>query len=179
MPSPIRWSGFGRLDILVNNAAITSTKSIWEVGMDEWDAVMAVNLRGTFIGSRAAARQMRRQGAGGRIVNIASIAGQTGGVAAGPHYAASKAGILLLTKAFARELASDRITVNAVAAAAIEGPNMQNLSQADRDRIVKSIPIGRFSRDGDVTSAVIYLASEEAGFVTGATIDVNGGLFLR
>jgi 3-oxoacyl-[acyl-carrier protein] reductase len=168
----------GRLDILVNNAARTINRSVWEISDDEWDDVLGTNLRSVFIACQLAGPLMREQRSG-RIVNLASLAGQQGGLVAGAHYAASKAGILVLTKIFARELAPYSVTVNAVAPAAIDGPIMQSLGGERIERIASSIPVGRIGTPSEVASVVSYLASEEAGFMTGATVDVNGGVFMR
>jgi len=170
---------FGGVDVMVNNAAQTIQRSVWDIPAAEWDSVMATNLRGTFFGCRIAGAYLRERGAGGRIVNLASIAGQRGGAASGAHYAASKAGILVLTKIFAAELAPDGITVNALAPAAIDGPLMAGLDDGLKGRLRQGIPVGRFGRDDGVAAACLYLASDEAGFVTGATIDINGGMFMR
>ncbi|OJY33878.1 MAG: short-chain dehydrogenase [Rhizobiales bacterium 65-9] len=169
---------FGRLDIFVNNAALTISKSVWDIDAKEWDDVLAVNLRGVFFGCRAAGRHMRERGAG-RIINLSSLAGQRGGTVAGAHYSASKAGIIALTKVFAQELASSGVTVNAIAPAAIEGP-MTKVMPADKvQAMARAIPAGRLGRDSEVGAAAVYLASDEAGFVTGSTLDINGGLFMR
>jgi 3-oxoacyl-[acyl-carrier protein] reductase len=169
---------FGRVDILVNNAARTISRSIWEIEADEWDDVLAVNLRGVLFGCQIAGPHMREQGFG-RIVNLASLAGQQGGVVAGAHYAASKAGIVVLTKIAARELAPYAVTVNAVAPAAIAGPIMDALPPERVEELARSIPVGRVGRPEEVGALVAFLASDEAGYITGATLDVNGGLFMR
>jgi 3-oxoacyl-[acyl-carrier protein] reductase len=168
----------GRLDVLVNNAAITIRRPFFEIDEEEWDEVQAVNLRGTFLGCRLAGEIMRDQGRG-RIVNLSSLAGQAGGLVNGAHYAASKGGILALTKVVARELAPYGVTVNAVAPAAIDGPVMAALTGDEVEALARSIPVGRLGTTGDVASLVAFLASDEAGFVTGATFDVNGGLLMR
>lgn len=170
---------FGKIEIMVNNAARTAMGPLWEISVAEWDAVMATNLRGTFLGCRIAGGHMRERGEGGRIINLASIAGQRGGTATGLHYSASKAGILVTTKVFAQELAAHRITVNAIAPAAIDGPMMESLPAQTREGLQRSIPVGRFGLDREVAAAALYLASEDAAFVTGATLDINGGLFMR
>jgi 3-oxoacyl-[acyl-carrier protein] reductase len=115
----------------------------------------------------------------GRIVNLTSIAGQQGGLVSGAHYAASKAGIIVLTKIAARALAGSGVTVNAIAAAAISGPIMDALPEEVRAGLPATIPVGRVGHPHEVAAAAAYLASEDAGYVTGATIDVNGGLFMR
>lgn len=168
----------GDIDVLVNNAARTPTATFWQVTADEWDDVLAVNLRGTFLGCRVAAFDMRERRSG-RIVNLASLAGQQGGLVAGPHYAASKAGVIVLTKIVAAELAPYQATCNAVAPAAIDGPVVQQLQPERREAIAQSIPVKRLGRAEEVASLVKWLASDAAAFVTGATFDVNGGLHAR
>ncbi len=169
---------FGALDIAVNNAALTISKSIWDIPVEEWDDVLAVNLRGVFLGCRTAGRHMRERGSG-RIINLSSLAGQRGGVVAGAHYSASKAGIIVLTKCFAQELAGSGITVNCIAPAAIDGP-MTKVMPADKvEGLARSIPVGRLGSDHEVGAAAVFLASGEAGFITGATLDINGGVFMR
>ena len=167
-----------RLDILVNNAARSVARSFWEIDPAEWDDVMAVNLRGVVAGCRAAGAIMR-EAKWGRIVNLASLAGQQGGINGGAHYAASKAGIVVLTKLVAAELAGSGVTVNAVAPAAIEGPIMDAMPVERQEAIAASIPVGRAGRPEEVAATVAFLASERAAFITGTTIDVNGGLFMR
>lgn len=169
---------FGRLDILVNNAAMTVSKPVWDIAVAEWDEVMAINLRGVFLGCRAAGRIMREAG-GGRIINLSSLAGQRGGVVAGAHYSASKAGIIVLTKCFAQELAGSGTTVNCIAPAAIEGPMTAVMPAEKVASLAAQIPLGRLGRDTEVGEAAVYLASDGAGFVTGATLDINGGVFMR
>jgi 3-oxoacyl-[acyl-carrier protein] reductase len=168
----------GRLDVLVNNAAITLRRAFFEIDEAEWDEVLAVNLRGVFLGCRLAGELMRERGAG-RIVNVSSLAGQVGGLVSGAHYAASKAGILVLTKVVARELAAYGVTVNTVAPAAIDGPVMAALPAAQVEALRGSIPVGRLGSADEVAAVVAFLASDEAAFVTGATFDVNGGLLMR
>ncbi len=170
---------FGGIDVMVNNAAQTIQRSVWDIPAAEWDQVMATNLRGAFFGCRIAGAFLRERGTGGRIVNLASIAGQRGGTASGAHYAASKAGIIVLTKIFAAELAPHGVTVNALAPAAIDGPLMAGLDEAVKTRLRGGIPVGRFGRDREVAAAALYLASDDAGFVTGTTIDINGGMLMR
>jgi 3-oxoacyl-[acyl-carrier protein] reductase len=168
----------GSLDILVNNAAVAIRRPFFEIGEAEWDEVLAVNLRGVFLGCQIAGRLMRDRGSG-RIVNISSLAGQAGSLVNGAHYTASKAGILALTKVVARELAPHGVTVNAVAPAAIDGPVMASLPPDQVEGLRRSIPIGRLGTGEEVGSIVAYLASDETAFVTGATFDVNGGLLMR
>ena len=168
----------GPVDVLVNNAALTIARPVLEIEADEWDEVLAVNLRGVLFGCQVLAPRMRGRGAG-RIVNISSLAGQHGGAVAGAHYAASKAGIIVLTKILAKELAGDGVTVNAVAPAAIEGPQLDGVAPERRDVLRGTIPVGRFGRADEVGDLVAYLASDAAGYITGATLDINGGLAMR
>jgi 3-oxoacyl-[acyl-carrier protein] reductase len=170
-----RW---GMPDVLVNNAARTVPRPVLEIELDEWDDVLATNLRSCLVLSQRCAPAMREAG-WGRIVNMASFAGQQGGAVAGAHYAASKAGMIVLTKILAGELARDGVTVNAVAPAAIRTPVMDGM---DTDRIAaveRMIPVGRLGRSDEVASTVTYLCSDAAAFMTGTTIDVNGGLHMR
>lgn len=171
-------SRFGKVEVMVNNAARTVATPFWEIDDREWDDVLRVNLRGVFIGCQIAGEHMRSNGYG-RIVNLASLAGQQGGAVTGAHYAASKAGIIVLTKIVARELAPHGVTVNAVAPAAISGPIMDSLDPETVERLERAIPVGRVGRPGEVAAAVGFLASREAAYITGATLDVNGGLFMR
>ena len=168
----------GSLDILVNNAAVAIQRPFFEIDEAEWDEVLAVNLRGVFLGCRTAGRVMRDQGSG-RIVNLSSLAGQAGSLVNGAHYSASKAGILALTKVVARELAPHGVTVNAVAPAAIDGPVMTTLPAEQVEGLARSVPVGRLGTAEEVAALVAFLASDEAAFITGATFDVNGGLLMR
>lgn len=167
-----------RVDILVNNAARTVSRSLWEIEADEWNDVLAVNLRSVLFGCQIAGPHMQANG-WGRIINMASIAGQQGGLVAGAHYAASKAGIIVLTKIAAKALAGDGVTVNAIAPAAISGPMMDAMPREQVEQLPAAIPVGRVGTPGEVAALAAFLASEEAGYITGATIDVNGGLLMR
>jgi 3-oxoacyl-[acyl-carrier protein] reductase len=168
----------GGIDVLVNNAALTIARPFFEIPDDEWDDVLAVNLRGVFLGCQVAGARMRDQRSG-RIVNLSSTAGQQGSAVNGAHYAASKAGILGLTKSAALELASFGVTVNAVAPAAIEGPLVDALPAAKRTALVGAIPVGRLGRPEEIAALIAFLASDEAGYITGATLDANGGMLRR
>ena len=168
----------GRVDILVNNAARTAGGSVWEIEQEEWDDVLAVNLRGVFFGCQLAGPAMQERG-WGRIVNMASIAGQQGGAVAGAHYAASKAGIIVLTKIVAKELAPHGVTVNAIAPAAVRGPVMETMPAERLEAVRRTIPVGRFGEPEEVGALAAFLCSDDAGYITGATVDANGGLFMR
>jgi 3-oxoacyl-[acyl-carrier protein] reductase len=167
----------GDVDILVNNAARTVPRAFWEIEQEEWDDVLAVNLRGVFFGCQLAGRRMRERG-WGRIVNLASISGQQPG-AMGAHYAASKAGIVILTKMVAAELAPHGVTCNAVAPAAVRTPAFDVLPADRLDALRARIPVGRFGEPAEIGELVAFLCSEEAGYITGATLDANGGLLMR
>src|SRR4029077_2272274 len=145
----------GGVDVWVNNAALTIARSFFEIEQSEWDAVIETNLRGTYFGCRVAGLHMRERGAG-RIVNLASIAGQRGASVNGVHYAASKAGIVAITRFAASELASSGVTVNAIAPAAIDGPSA---AAETVEAMVKTIPVGRLGRPAEVAALVAYLAS--------------------
>jgi 3-oxoacyl-[acyl-carrier protein] reductase len=167
----------GHVDVLVNNAARTVPRGFWEIEQDEWDDVLAVNLRGVFLGCQLAGPRMRAQG-WGRIVNLASISGQQPG-AMGAHYAASKAGIVMLTKIVAAELAPHGVTCNAVAPAAVRTPAFDVLSDERLEALRQRIPVGRFGEPDEIGGLVAFLCSDEAGYITGATFDANGGLLMR
>jgi len=168
-----RW---GRIDILVNNAGICPLTPIEEITVAEWDMVLGVNLKGAFLCSKAVIPTMREQRSG-KIINIASSAGQMGGLAVGLHYSTSKAGVLGLTKSLARILAPD-IQVNAVSPGTTESEMTSGWNQSTIDGIIKQIPAGRLGRPADVAATVLFLASGEAGFITGQTLSVNGGLLM-
>ena len=171
-------ASLGPIDILVNNAAITAQGSVWEIEPEDWDDVLAVNLRGTLLCSQIAGPAMERRGFG-RIVNLASLAGQQGGTVAGAHYAASKAGILVLTKILAKELAGTGVTVNAVVPAAVRGPVMDTMPAERLAALESTIPVGRFGEPAEVAALVAFLCSTDAGYITGAALDINGGLGMR
>jgi 3-oxoacyl-[acyl-carrier protein] reductase len=164
--------------VLVNNAARTIARPLWEIPISEWDEVMAANLRSCFIGSRLAGRHMRERGFG-RIINVASIAGQIASPGAGAHYAASKGGMLALTRVFALELAGSGVTVNAVSPSAIESPLFDEASPERREQLLAAVPLRRPGSIREVAAAMLHLASDDAGYTTGTILDVNGGRLMR
>jgi 3-oxoacyl-[acyl-carrier protein] reductase len=169
---------FGRIDILVNNAGVISRAGEWELTPEEWDRVHDVNLRAVFFLARDAARAMRGRNEGGSIINISSIAGQHGGLAGSPAYASAKAAVIGLTRSLARRFAPHRIRVNCIAPADIETDMTASWPQELRDRLIAATPLGRFGTADEVGGAAVFLASEEASFVTGQTLSINGGAFM-
>jgi len=167
-------SSFGHIDILVNNAGITRDGLLLRMSEADWDLVLNINLKGAFICTQAVLRHMIRQ-RWGRIVNIASVVGLTGN-AGQANYAASKAGLIGLTKTTAREVASRSITVNAVAPGFIDTGMTQKLSENVKQEFLKQIPVGYLGLPKDVAYAVAFLVSEEAHYITGQVINVNGGI---
>lgn len=171
--------GWGLPRVLVNNAALTLTTPLMQISPEEFSRVTDVNLRGCFLGCQVVGAAMAAAGFG-RIVNVASLAGQNGGTASGAHYAASKAGILALTKVFARALAGQGVTVNAVAPGPLDLPSVHAIVPPDRlAQIVQTIPVQRLGDARFIARAVLLLADEAAASVTGAAWDLNGGLFMR
>jgi 3-oxoacyl-[acyl-carrier protein] reductase len=167
---------FGRVDILVNNAGITKDGLLMRMSEDAWDAVMDINLKGVFLCSREAIKDMTRQRYG-RIVNITSVAAFMGNPGQA-NYSASKAGIVGFTKTVAREYAVRGVTVNAVAPGFIETAMTDVLPVNIKDEMKKLIPLGRFGTVNDVAQAVVFLASPDAGYITGQVIHVNGGMYM-
>lgn len=165
----------GRLDILVNNAGIVYVGPVAKMSEADWDRVLAVNLKSVFLCCRAAIPVMRRQGFG-RIVNISSVAARSGGTITGANYAASKGGVWAFTKTLARELAPNGITVNCVMPGVIDTPMTQGHNRKAMADLERAVPVGRLGRPEDVAKVVLFLVSEKAGYITGATLDVNGGL---
>lgn len=164
----------GRLDILVNNAGVTRDNLTMRMKDDEWDQVIRVNLEAAFRLMRAAAKPMMKQRFG-RIVSITSVVGQTGNPGQA-NYAASKAGLVGMSKAVAQELASRNVTVNCVAPGFIRSAMTDVLPEAQKSALLTKIPAGDLGTGEDVAAAVVYLASREAGYVTGQTLHVNGGM---
>jgi 3-oxoacyl-[acyl-carrier protein] reductase len=169
-------AAMGQLDILVNNAGITKDNLFMRMKDEEWDDVIAVNLTSAFVLCRAALRNMMRRRYG-RIVNIASISGIFGNPGQG-NYAASKAGLVGMTKSLAREVASRGITANCIAPGFIETPMTHALNEKQTETIASTIPAGTFGKPGDIAAAAVFLASEEARYITGETLHINGGMVM-
>ncbi|MBI2095369.1 MAG: 3-oxoacyl-[acyl-carrier-protein] reductase [Candidatus Omnitrophica bacterium] len=165
-----------RVDILVNNAGVTRDGLFVRMTEADWDEVLDTNLKGAFLCMRAVSKIMMRQRAG-RIINIASVIGLTGN-AGQANYAASKAGLIALTKSVARELGSRNVLVNAIAPGFIETEMTQSLGSDARNNILRTIPVGFFGKPADVAQAVLFLASEESNFITGQVITVDGGMVM-
>jgi 3-oxoacyl-[acyl-carrier protein] reductase len=166
----------GRIDVLVSNAGITRDQLLMRMKRDDWDAVLATNLTATFALAQAAMRPMLRQRAG-RIIVVSSVVGQMGN-AGQTNYAASKAGVIGFAKALAREIASRTITVNVVAPGMIDTDMTRALGDQARSELERQIPLGRLGSADDVASAVCFLASDEASYITGHVLAVNGGMYM-
>jgi 3-oxoacyl-[acyl-carrier protein] reductase len=167
----------GRIDILVNNAGVCRVAPIAAISESDWDLVLAVNLKGTFLCSQAVMEVMKPRRRG-KIINMGSVSGKVGGIAVGAHYSASKAAVMCLTKSLARELAPFNINVNAIAPGVIATDMTQAITGGDWDRYLATIPLGRVGSVRDVAEVALFLASERAGYLTGEIIDVNGGQFM-
>jgi 3-oxoacyl-[acyl-carrier protein] reductase len=165
------------VDILVNNAGITRDKLALRMTPEDFDAVLSVNLKGTFLMIKALYADFMKKRAG-RIINIASISGLMGNVGQA-NYSASKAGVVGLTKTIARELAARNVTCNAIAPGFIETPMTANMNQEALAEASKSIPLGRMGKPEDVAEAAAFLASDAAGYITGHVLSVDGGFFMR
>jgi 3-oxoacyl-[acyl-carrier protein] reductase len=164
----------GPIDILVNNAGITRDNLFMRMKDEEWDQVIAVNLTAAFRLSRAVLRGMMKK-RWGRIISVTSVVGATGNPGQG-NYAAAKAGLVGMSKSLAAEVASRNITVNCVAPGFVVTPMTDALTEEQKTALLARIPVGRFGQPGDIGAAVVYLASEEAGYVTGQTLHANGGM---
>ncbi len=167
---------FGSIEILVNNAGITRDTLVLRMKRADWDEVIQTNLTGTFLMTQALLSPMLKA-RWGRIINISSVVGETG-QAGQANYAASKAGLIGLTKSLARELASRNITANAIAPGYIETAMTAVLDEKQREAMLAHIPLGRAGTDADIANAVRFLASDEAAYITGHVLDVNGGMYM-
>ena len=166
----------GRIDVLVNNAGVARDQLVLRMKRDDWDAVIAANLTGAFVASQAVVKTMLRQRSG-RIINISSVVGQMGN-AGQVNYAASKAGLIGMSKALAREVASRGITVNCVTPGLIETDMTRAITDKAQDDWSGQIPLGRIGTAADVAAAVCFLASDEASYITGHVLAVNGGMYM-
>ena len=167
---------FSRVDILVNNAGIARDKLILRMTEEDWDAVLNINLKGTFNCTKAVVRHMSKQKSG-KIVNIASVVGEMGNAGQG-NYAASKAGVIGFTKTIAREFAQRGINVNAIAPGYIETPMTDALPDKVKEELKRLIPLDRLGKPEDVAEAVLFLVSESANYITGQVLNVNGGIYM-
>jgi len=167
---------FGKIDILINNAGITRDKLILRMTEEDWDAVLNVNLKGTFNCTKTVVRHMAKQRSG-KIVSIASVVGEMGN-AGQVNYSASKAGVIGLTKTIAREFAQRRINVNAIAPGYIETPMTEVLPEKVKEELKRLIPMERLGKPEDVAEAVLFLVSEESNYITGQVLNVNGGIYM-
>ena len=168
---------WGRVDVLVNNAGLIDFGPLHEIEPTAWDKVMGANLTGAYLCSRAVAPVMEKNQAG-RIVNITSVSAQTGGVSGGVHYTASKGGLTAMTKTLARDLAPHNITVNAISPGQIDA-DPELLTPEQREKVMAMIPLGRLGEPEEIAYAALFLASPMADYITGTTLDVNGGIFKR
>ncbi|HKK01133.1 MAG TPA: 3-oxoacyl-[acyl-carrier-protein] reductase [Desulfuromonadales bacterium] len=167
---------YGRVDILVNNAGITRDGLLLRMKDEDWDAVLDTNLKGAFLCTRAAAKVMSKQRSG-RIINISSVVGEMGNPGQA-NYCASKAGLVGLTKSVARELARRSVTVNAVSPGFIVTDMTDALPDATRKELASQVPLGRLGDVSDIAQAVLFLASDAAGYITGQVLGVNGGMYM-
>jgi 3-oxoacyl-[acyl-carrier protein] reductase len=167
---------FGKLDILVNNAAITRDGLAMRMKLEDWEAVLRTNLTGAHLCTQQALSPMMKARAG-RVINISSVVAHTGNPGQA-NYVAAKAGLIGLTKSIAMEIASRNITVNAVAPGFVETPMTDVLSDKVKEEVKTRVPLGRMGAAKDVAAAIVFLASDEAGYITGHVLDVNGGLYL-
>ncbi len=167
---------YGQLDIVVNNAGILRSSRLEEVPPEEWDLVLAVNLKSVFLVSQQALPHLKNSKCG-RIVNMSSNSGRMGGFESSVSYAASKGGVISLTYALASQLAKFKITVNAVCPGTVETDILKDYSPEAKERLKARVPLGRLGEPPEIAAAVAYLASAEAGFVTGLMLDINGGMY--
>ncbi|HBZ10409.1 MAG TPA: 3-oxoacyl-[acyl-carrier-protein] reductase [Bacillus bacterium] len=167
---------FGKIDILVNNAGITRDNLLMRMKEDEWDDVINTNLKGVFLCTKAVTRQMMKQRSG-RIINVASIVGVIGNPGQS-NYVAAKAGVIGLTKSTARELASRGITVNAIAPGFITTDMTDELTNEQKEAMLQQIPLAKFGQASDIANAVLFLASDDANYITGQTLHIDGGMVM-
>jgi len=170
-------AAFGELHILVNNAGLTQDELLLRMSEEQWDRVMAVDLRGAYLCTKAALRPMIRQ-RWGRIINIASVAGLVGN-AGQANYAAAKAGLIGLTKSVAKEVASRNVTANAIAPGLVRTEMTAGLTEAQQQAVLVLVPLGRWATPEEIAPAAVFLASEESGYVTGSVLMVDGGLVMH
>jgi 3-oxoacyl-[acyl-carrier protein] reductase len=168
---------WGGVDIVINNAGYAKRTPLQEITPDEFDDIVAINMRSVFLSCQVFSEHMKARGHG-RIVNVTSLAGQNGGTVASAHYAAAKAGATMLSKYFAQQLAGTGVTVNAISPGPISTAKGR-LSTEQIERIEELVPIGRFGEASEIAAAAALLASDQGGFFVGATLDLNGGLFMR
>ncbi len=169
-----RW---GRTDILINNAGYAKRTPAQDISVEEFDDIVAINMRSVFLSCQVFSEHMKANGYG-RIVNITSLAGQNGGTVASAHYAAAKAGATMLSKYFAQQLAGTGVTVNAISPGPLSSAKGR-LSEEQITHIEKLVPVGRFGETSEIAAAAALLASDQGGFFLGATFDLNGGLLMR
>jgi len=170
-------AAFEAIHILVNNAGLTQDELLLRMSEEQWDRVMAVDLRGAFLCTKAALRPMIRQ-RWGRIINIASVAGIVGNPGQA-NYAAAKAGLIGFTKAVAKEVASRNVTANAIAPGLVRTAMTQDLTEAQQQAVVGMVPLGRWATPEEIAPAAVFLASEESGYITGSVLTVDGGLVMH
>lgn len=170
-------AAWGKIDIVVNNAGYAKRTPVAEISPEEFDEIVSINMRSVFLSCQIFSRHMRANGYG-RIVNVTSLAGQNGGTVASAHYASAKAGAIMLTKYFARDLAGSGVTVNAIS----PGPVATAKGRLSAEQIARMeglVPVGRFCEASEIAAAAALLASDRGGFFVGATLDMNGGLYMR
>jgi 3-oxoacyl-[acyl-carrier protein] reductase len=177
--SLVKWAikEFGRVDIFCNNAGICTSPPIEDISAEDWNEMININLRGVFFCCQAIMPLMKKQRQG-RILNMGSLAGKVGGLATGAHYAASKAGVICLTKSFARELAPYGVTVNALAPGPVDTDMLESLPAERKKAMMDQTPLGKFADTTDIAGAALFLLSGSARHITGTTLDVNGGLLM-
>jgi len=168
----------GALHILVNNAGVSPLKPLPEIDLEEWKKVLAINLTGPFLFMKITFDVIAKAGKKGRVINMGSLAGQIGGISVGLHYTASKGGIMAMSKQLAKLLAPYGATSNCIAPGTTDTPLVQAWPKETRQSLIKMIPLGRLGLPTDVACAALFFASEDAQFITGATINVNGGMFI-